>query len=301
MNDIYTKQNKEYLLMLQYSQRKHYDMAENIQYLMWISIILSIVIGNNSMISSFWGENIVKVISGILAVFYIFFRLKLNKNVEIGAYTKEVIDCTLFGFDIKKNLKSFTEDKLNEFAIRKKVKNESEYLCQINNTGKDNPRGVKNWYEDRQQMDMKKAIYESQKENIWWDEKLSKIYIGIFVIVSLAILSVIFIINRNQSIEFLLFTLLIPLVPILSEIKMQVECWIKLKVYMGKVEIVCKRIEKNINNINKEDLEELQNLILERRLYKFLIPNKLHSIVSKKFHELREAMKQANSINDINR
>lgn len=296
MNDIYTKQNKEYILMLQYSQRKHYDMAENIQYLIWIFMIINIIINNHVVVNNFLGTNIVKIISFVLTVSYIFLRLQINKNIEIGAYTKEVIDCTLFDCDIKKNLKKFTEVQLNEFAVRKKNKNKNEYLCQINNTGKDEPRGVKNWYEDRQQMDINSAVYGCQKENIWWDERLSKIYMGLFAFISLVIIVAMLIVNRNESIKFLIFTVVIPSTQIVIEVVTQGVQLIKLIIYRAKVEMKCKGIEKNINNIRKEDLEELQELILQRRLYKFLIPNKLHSILSRKFHEFREAMIQVNFI-----
>jgi len=296
MNYIYINQNKEYFLMLQYSQRKYYDMAEKIQYIIWIFIIFNIIINNNAMINNFYGENIVKIISCVLTALYAFLRSQLNRSIEIGAYTKEVIDCTLFDLDIKENLKKFTEEQLNEFAIRKKEKNKTDYLCQINNTGKDIPRGIKNWYEDKQEMNIGNAIYEYQKENIWWDGKLSKIYMILFTVVSLVAISLMLIININESVKFLLFTVVIPSAPILSELIFQGIYLVKLMVYQGKVEVKCKGIEKNISNIDKEDLEELQELILQRRLYKFLIPSRIHSMLSKKFHELREAMTQAKSI-----
>lgn len=294
MNDIYTKQNEEYILMLQYSQRKHYDMAENIQYCIWIFMILNIIINNNVIIGNLLGSNIVKIIGSVLTVLYILLKLEINKNIEIGAYTKEFIDCTLFDFDIKKNLKKFTKEQLSEFAVCKKKKNSSDYLCQINNTGKDEPRGVKNWYENREQMDMKNAVYGCQKENIWWDQRLSKIYMYIFIVISVLVIVSILFINRNESVKSLIFAVLIPSVQILIESITQVVNFIKLMIYRAKVDIMCKSIEKDLNNISEEDLEELQGLIVQRRLYKFLIPNKLHSILSRKFHELREVMEQVN-------
>lgn len=296
MNDIYTKQNEEYILMLQYSQRKHYDMAENIQYCIWSFMILNIIINNNVIIGNLLGSNIVKVIGSVLTVLYILLKLEINKNIEIGAYTKEFIDCTLFDFDIKKNLKKFTKEQLSEFAVCKKKKNSSDYLCQINNTGKDEPRGVKNWYENREQMDMKNAVYGCQKENIWWDQRLSKIYMYIFIVISVLVIVSILFINRNESVKSLIFAVLIPSVQILIESITQVVNFIKLMIYRAKVDIMCKSIEKDLNNIRIDDLQELQELILQRRTYKFIIPNKLHSILSRKFHELREAMEQVNFI-----
>ena len=35
MNKIFTEQNKEDILLLQYSARKHYNRAEKLQYAIW--------------------------------------------------------------------------------------------------------------------------------------------------------------------------------------------------------------------------------------------------------------------------
>lgn len=290
MNDIYTRQNEEYFLMLQYSQRKHYEMAENVQYSIWIFMFINMIINNNSVVNNFLGTNNVKVISLVFTILYIFLRLLINRNVEIGAYTKEVIDCKLFEFDVKNRCKKFSTGQLNEFAAHKKK--DAAYLCQVNNTGKDKPRGVRNWYGNRQYMDRNNAIYECQKENIWWDEKLSKIYMITFIVISIITAVVIICINRNEILTTLIFSIIIPSTQLLIEVITQCVYFVKLMIYKGKVEMKCKEIEKDLSNVNKGDLEELQELILQRRLYKFFIPNKLHSLLSKKYHEVRETLTQ---------
>ena len=289
MNNINEKQNEEDILMLLYSQRKHYDNAGKIQYFIWISMIINIIINNNKFICDYLGATIVKAISGVLMLLYIYLRFKIRKNIDIGASTKQLIDCKLFGLKYE-TYKKYTRDKIFEFAISNRNRNKKEYLIQINNTGKDKPRGVKNWYEDRTGLDLNRAIYECQKENLWWDEKLCKIYMIGFVAINVLSLIVIIAINRNETLTSILAAVIFPSLQIFVEVLTEFWSFIKILIYRGKIDERSTCIEKDLDNINLKDLERVQELIFERRLYKFLIPTNIHSIVSVKFHNWRESI-----------
>ena len=285
MNKIFTEQNKEDILLLQYSARKHYNRAEKLQYAIWGIILANILL--NTVLKSCIGDYFMKVFSMLLLILQMFLTKRKYINIKIGAYTKELIDCTLFGFDSNCRLYNYSDQKLKEFAVRKK-QNSNDYEIQISNTGKDRPRGVKDWYENRENQDINTAIFGCQCENIWWDEELCERYMYIFLGIVLTLMSAIIYINKDISVFNIIFTVVIPCIQIIIELISQVKNFINLKVYIGKVTIKKHEIQKRLNLIDKESLIELQDLILQRRQYEIIIPNWLHYISALKLHNLRE-------------
>lgn len=293
MNDIYIRQNDEEILVLQYSQRKHYEIAEKLQYFIWISIIINIYVVNNEYLETLLGKNIITFIGVIYTIIYAFIKFTINNYIQIGAYTKELIDCKLYKFDVNKRLihNNYNAKKLKEKAILKKNKYKNDYMIQIRNTGKDKPPGLRNWYEDRRDKSINNAIYECQRENLWWDEKLSSIYMGLFALIGIFVLGSLLWINRYTTVVSLIFTILIPSGQIILEIGTQLYFLNEiLKKHRTKVYMVCKQIDKDMPTISMDHLLELQDILLERRLYKFLIPTKLHQSLSGKYHQLRRAL-----------
>lgn len=287
MNRIFTKQNEEEILKLLYSARKHYNLAEKLQYAIWGIILANILI--NTVLKKNMDNYVICVLSVIFVLLQMYFKKRKSENVRIGAYTKELIDCTLYEFDSNGRLSNYGQRKLKELATKKKQSG-NDYKIQISNTGKDRPRGVKDWYENREKQPINTAIFGCQCENIWWDQELCERYMYIFLfIVSIVILSIIYI-NKDISVLNMIFSVVIPCIQIIIELVSQVKSFINLKVYMGKVSIKKYEIEKRLNLIDKESLIELQDLILERRKYEIVIPSWLHYILSIKFHNLREEM-----------
>ncbi|EKO1912023.1 hypothetical protein PZQ55_001055 [Clostridium botulinum] len=293
MNDIYVRQNQDEILILQYSQRKHYEFAEKLQYFLWISMVINICIVNNENLKVLLGRNIITSIGVIYTIIYTIIKFAINNYIKIGAFTKELIDCKLYKFDVTKRLinSNYTIDKLKEKAVSKKNKYKDDYMVQIQNTGKDKPPGLRNWYEDRKYKDINRAIYECQCENLWWDEKLSTTYMVIFVSIGAVIIGSLLLANKDTTILVLIFGIIIPGIQIIIELLTQLYFFNEIvKKYRTKVGMLRKEIEKDMAAIKMERLLELQDIILERRLYKFLIPTMLHRILSKKYHELRQAL-----------
>lgn len=293
MNDIYTRQNDEEILMLQYSQRKHYELAERLQFFLWITTIINIIIVNNETLKTSLGNNTIAVIGAIYMILYTFVKLRIKNNIKFGAFTKELIDCKLYKFDVSKRLidSKFTVEIIKEKAVLKRNRHIKDYMVQIHNTGEDNPPGVKNWYEDRRDKEMNSAIYGCQCENLWWDERLSNKYIFIFVSISIMVLGGLIIANKDVKVMEFIFTIIIPGLPIILELYTHLCSYIKIAIiYRTKMEMVCREIVKDLDTIKIERLVELQDIIFTRRLNEFLIPTKLHRIVAKKYHELRQVL-----------
>lgn len=287
MKNIFNKQNTDELLILQFSQRKHYERAEKLQYVLWVLMVINIIVSNTNVVRYSLGFDASILLSSVITILYIFFKEWINKNVQIGAYTKELIDCKLFEFKIVNRFKKYTEKELYELAIYKKNKNKKEYYIQVGNTGIDVPRGVKNWYSNYTHMNKSRAILECQKENLWWDRKLSGIYVNICcgLIVFIMIISIY--INRNNTLWNVICSQIIPIIPIIIELVDQVKKFMQLKTSTNNCNSICNNIERNISVIEMRDLEELQGYILERRLNNLLIPKAIHSILSKNLHSVK--------------
>lgn len=73
-------------------------------------------------------------------------------------------------------------DQFSETEIKRILeKSKNEFLkfpeagqIQITNTGHDDPPGVRDWYEFSEFLDGVNAKFECQRQNIWWNRKMSK-------------------------------------------------------------------------------------------------------------------------------
>lgn len=142
MYRICIEQNMETILKLQFSQRKHYEIAEHYNNISWILAVLIVVLNIISIFFPFIGE--VPLWMNCILVFIIFaVNRTVIKNVKIGAITKEYIDSKLFYMECRNKYGDYSIDKIDEYASRMLIKYPQEYTIQITNTGKDKPPGLK--------------------------------------------------------------------------------------------------------------------------------------------------------------
>lgn len=276
MNDIQIKQNTPEILDFLFSARfymNHADLLTTSKYCcIIISVILSLI---NLPLKKDYIDNIILILS--------FISLPLNsaikKSIKKGALTKQYIDYNLYDFkkDPFENYELIIESK--NYAI---AKNPKFYKIQIENNGDSKERGVKDWYFVNRSNPKLKAILICQKQNIYWDQKLIKIYKWL-IYICLATLFIIFLlfIYTFQS-NFL--KILIPLsiygysfLELIIEINNQEKLMIEINVRINYIENT-KVLLKN------SELLKIQKLIDERRNF-LIIPDQLHKMLSKMTHK----------------
>lgn len=154
-------------------------------------------------------------------------------------------------------------------------------LIQIGNTGHDIPPGVKDWYEFAMPLTGVDAQFECQKQNIWWDKKMSPHKIPIIIFVGICIIVAFGFSMRilNRSI----FTTLLCSSGIILKIFERLFENIKyiqvsLQIDGSKETIEIKPEEKYV--------EHLQSLIDERRKINVLELNSVHKKVAAKLSAL---------------
>ena len=154
-------------------------------------------------------------------------------------------------------------------------------LIQIRNTGHDVPPGVKDWYEFSTPLNAVEAQFECQKQNIWWNKKMSQRKIPITIFAGISIIAgfgfSMHILNRS-----ILTTLLCSSGIILKLFERVYEnteyIQVSLQIDGSKETIEIQPEEKYV--------EHLQSLIDERRGINVLELNSIHKKVAAKLSAL---------------
>lgn len=273
-NIINNRQNEDQYLKIQYAARKCFNLAEKVNYLCWVLCLLSALMvlipeGTTKYITV--GLPILLDVVAAITVFI------FNDKVKNGANLRIFFDSQVLMI----NEGSYTDidkQKLKELALNIYQKNKSEAEISIHNTGRDNPPGVRNWYEFKNNANGVHAQFECQRQNIWWNEKMIK--------------------NRRVCLLLSVVTLLIACVlmfillktDILNIIACSVGIFLKLterivehKKYYDisiKIDAIQYHIE---NHLTTDDIVKLQALIDERRNIPVLEINLIHRKKAKKF------------------
>ena len=294
MKEIQIRQNEPDILELQFLQRKMYDSSKIYWryswYIAWLLIVLTMAFHFINLESSAAAI----VIMAVLDILVFGLECLSDKKQKIGAAAKYYIDNILFEFS--KPESKFTISKIRELAIECKEKNKKEYEIQIRNTGKDDPPGLKNWYTLIGSGDQNRIIFSCQKENAWWQSKLSKIYLNSLIIISglLLILSLLVLCIFDVSVETITLFLLTNL-GFVGKATKDINAIYRYNTIQIKIHENIEMIEK-INEIDISMVHQLQDNINSLRKIKFLIPNFLHKKNSGKFHDLYSSVEN-NAVN----
>ncbi|MCW3491337.1 S-4TM family putative pore-forming effector [Dethiobacter alkaliphilus] len=189
VNVIEKKQNEERMLRYQFAARKYYNCAETLNDIVWVCCLISwFTIFLPDSIT--WGTLIVAVpfFVNIIAAFV---NWQMTIKVSLASALRKYFDAYVLGI----NIDQFTGPEvqhLEELSIKAVSHCPDKSKEQMTNTGRDNPPGVRNWYEFSQPLSKLDAIYECQKQNCWWNKKLSReriirTVIALSVLVPLAI------------------------------------------------------------------------------------------------------------------
>lgn len=207
MNIITEKQNEPDKLKLQYAARVFYNRAEKCNYIIWVLCILSSVMvffSNSGTATTF-----VIVIIFFSDIFAFCLNKYMKKAVIIAADFKKLFDRQVFGEEIDCINTQNPYEKLTEFKEKLIMEKAIEFTVQSANSGADNPPGVKNWYyvDPNTQVDV--AIFECQKQNVWWDKKISayqRLFVTIVVVLVVIIAILLFRANILSEIVLIIFS-----------------------------------------------------------------------------------------------
>lgn len=278
--DIFKRQNKEDILELLFAQRKSYDRAEAYNKVGWIMTLLLLLQGVCELFIPFLDQYSL-IVNAFIAIFIYIADWKCGENIQLGARSKNLIDCILFGFEVNQ----CTKEKLTNYALTVKEKNKEEYLIQITHDGTGEIKGVKNWYTPFDSDNYKEIIFKCQNENLWWNEELVCYYKKV-----LGICIIFFAVVGLSSSHFMGIGITLLIMIGTVSIKF-IDAFKKMRTYLkimdranGKKDLI------NENHLDISALLSLQEEIDAIRTSGFLVPNWVHSLYADKLHNRRKEL-----------
>ncbi len=273
-NIINSRQNEDEYLKIQYAARKYFNIAENINYLSWLVCLLSALMVLVPDGVAKWITIGVPLLLDFLALILTFlFNNKLKNATELRNY----FDSQVLMIN-ESNYTDIDKQNLKELALDIYQKNRAEADISIRNTGRDNPPGVRNWYEFKREVLDINAQYECQKQNIWWNKKMVEnrlICFPLIFILLLIIFGLIFAFLKTD-----VWTIIVCSAGIVSKIVERIVEHYKYHVISIKIETIRDHIE---NHLTADDIEKLQLLINERRSIPVLELNLIHKKKANKY------------------
>ena len=274
---IQEAQNEICFLKIQYAARVSYNRAEKYNFLAWFACIVSAF---SIFLPSALDESILNGIPFLFDFVAVVFYIKTCNNVKWGACLRKYFDAKVIGINPNQFSKS-EEQSIIEKAENLFSQHNSDGWIQIGNTGRDNSPGVKDWYEFTKPLDGVDAQFECQRQNVWWNKKMTSRRIPISIIIGVCI-SIVFLFVIRVTNRSVLNTLLC-------------SGGIILKI----CERVCEnikyiRISNQIDGSKKtievkpewEHIEQLQLFIDERRAINVLESNSVHKKIAAKLSAL---------------
>lgn len=272
-NGIFDKQNEKDMLDILYAQRQYYNMANKLDS---INLLLIFVVCtydffeiNNAMIKL--------LVNGVIALIINIITHVTNYYVKRGADLKKYFDYKLYSFNgIAKQFEESCRKSIHNIL----KKNMSEYNQQINNDGKSDPPGLKDWYFNEGKTQTLDIIRSTQSQNIRWDKKISTLYL-IMIIILIIVLFISYtitcILMNFNVVEFIVG--LLSFASFFYYLFKKIISYIKINKYVYYAEQLLTKAKNDV------DLIEIQEIIDKRRRENLCPPNIIHKIISKSFHE----------------
>lgn len=278
MNTIEKRQNEDRMLRYQYTSRSYYNRAETLNDLVWVCCIISWL--TIFLPDSFaWGTFFIAV-PFFVDIIAAILNWRMTVNVSLASALRKYFDAYVLGF----NTDQFTEpevQELEELSIKSEKHSPEKSKEQMTHTGRDNPPGIRNWYEFSQPLSEQDAIYECQKQNCWWNKKITReriirTIIGLSVLLPLAIF---LFIETKTGILLVIF----------SSGGLITKCTERL-VANGRYYMLSLKIDGAldvlINSRSDENIKKLQAQIDTRRAMPVLERNRIHKCHAKEYSEL---------------
>ena len=279
---IKDNQNKREKLECQFAARKYYNRAEGCLVAMLICSVISALF----VVFPDSPNNVAKVVLVAIPLFLdlvsAIFLISTSQLVKNAALLRNYFDQTVLHFQGKEYS---NEDlrHIRELRSRMVSKYAEECKVQITHTSRNNPPGVKDWYEFSREYTDSEVVFECQRQNQWWNKKLLAkrmvcyaIVCGVVIVASVSLISLSCISAWRILVSF--FGIAISLIDRIYENFLYISLSKKIDNYIELISI----------SKNDDQIEKLQRKIEERRAMPVLEMNIIHKKFSKCFSERYE-------------
>lgn len=280
VNAIDNRQNEERMLRYQFASRINYNRAEVKNDLVWLCCFIS-WLTIFLPYSSSW-EILFIAIPFFVDMIATILNWRMIVDVSSASKLRKYFDAYVLGINTDEFSKTELQE-LEELSIKAVKHYPEKSKEQMANTGRDDPPGVRNWYEFSQPLSEQDAIYECQKQNCWWNKKITNkrlVYTGIGLLAFIP-LSIFFMMGEKTEAEILKI--------IFSSGGLITKCTERIienvKYYMVSLKIDG-ALDVLENSRTDENMSKLQAEIDMRRAMPVLERNCIHKSLAKVYSEL---------------
>ena len=278
---ITTKQNEAPMLECQYASRFYFNRAEKLSAFAFGAAAISVLsIFLPEAESTQWNNItlIVPILADIVAAILYF---SMDKAIEKAATLRNIFDAIVLQINVQGH-QSINDRYVREIILKALNHDKDKASQQMNNSGRNNPPGVKNWYEFSKKYSDLEAIHECQRQNIWWDKHLSngRLVMNIILLIGVALILIYFKVKGESLLRIFLCGISF-IATFFDRIANNIKYY--------RQSLMLEGISKNIDlNGNLEQIEHLQEGIEARREIPVLGINIFHRINSNKLSKSYE-------------
>jgi len=279
---IVKNQNSNNMLKCQFSARHYYNLAENYNVAAFIGSLISLsflLIPDKAYVAYSPIFLLTPSVFDIASlVCYKLMGISISRAALLRNYFDEIVLRTKISNNTDSDIR-----KINSLIINVVDKSKEECELQISHTGRDNPPGVKNWYEFSKQYADSDVMFECQRQNRWWNNELShrRIFLYGSVVILVIISGILLVFFSNFSILRVFVCLLSAAITFTDRFIENLK-YIRLSM---KIDDRCEALEVSKN---KALVSSLQELIAKRRELKIVEINHIHKKHSKELSERYE-------------
>lgn len=273
--EINKKQNEDDMIQLLYYSRNLYNRSTNIFIFKLIVVIINIVL-------ALLQKNTI-YLSAIFFVIFTSLEIIEQICVKNAAKARNLFDAILFELEeVENNIK--IKEKAYTFCRRHK----KNYEIQRENSGTDNPPGLKNWYSENNGKTKNEIVFKCQIENTKWDKKITNIDLVIFTVILLIVILGVVHKYYNKTLSELISVIFVG-IELIYEIIKRLFLYFKYNKNISNRECLINEFSKN--RINKSNLNSLQMLIEKRRKMDLVPINFIHRKISNYMHDIIKNIK----------
>ena len=275
---IISRQNDEDMLKCQYASRYFFNIAENYSTVAFVFSFLSVLCIFIPE-SPKWLALLLPILLDAL-VFTLYFIM--GKTVTKAALLRNHFDDTVLGYN-KQRLPDNEMREIQTLIFKAISINEAESQRQMANTGRDNPPGVKNWYEFSKKYTDSDVVFECQTQNQWWNKEMLRRRLITYSFILLICIIGAILTHRYYQVSLLELSFCFGgiIITFADRIYENVKyCRMSIK-----IDDFCELLS---TSKSKMQIIALQELIESRRRLRVVEINRIHKRNSKKFSEQYE-------------